>query len=165
MPMISGQRFQQFARLRWRGSRLRWSCPGRARRWSSAARGRECSSSDPAARWLPALRRSRGAPGACFEEHMSGRFRARGVRSGNRRSRPLVWEMPNDLASSKCSGLLRRARKIAMRSTSKVRDSRSTIERQHLVEIGLRAQFAAKLDQRAPVVVDLCGRRTGRCRS
>ena len=46
-------------------------------------------------------------------------------------------------------------RKIASRSTSNVRDSRSTIEVQHLVQIGFGIQVAAELDQRLPVVITL----------
>ena len=43
------------------------------------------------------------------------------------RSRPPVWVMPNDLASTNCGGSPAE-RKIAMRSTSRVRDRRSTTE-------------------------------------
>src|ERR1700730_11075958 len=64
----------------------------------------------------------------------------------NDRSRPVTWAIPNDFDSSKReeSPL---PRKIAIRSTSSVRASRSTSDKSIL------SRSASELDQRAPVVV------------
>ena len=122
MPRYPAQGLQQFHVFAGEEIALRPSCPSPARQRFSAARGRECNSSDPACAMASC------APGSLarnlvrvVEEQVSGRrFRPR--RAQEAQIQPAGRVIPTDFATGRTVRSSPAERKIAMRSTSSVRD-------------------------------------------